>query len=367
MFRVGIIQDYIPRYRAKFFGLLRERLLEEGVDLRLLSYLPLGVQRARGDFVALDFLDNFPQWQVQVGKRSIVFPRRIYKLQNYDALIGSLRGSSFSTNAMIAHCLRHKKPFGLWGHVRNYVNSDNFLDLWVEKNQMKLAKSIFAYTDSGKDFGLRQGIAADKIFVLNNTLDYLELKHEIGKVTKRNLTEMNDCYNLLPDKTVLYIGGLDSSKRINFLASTLNQIWLLDPEIKLLVIGEGEDRYLLEEAVLRGQVHFLDNSNQQSKAVASRVAKLILMPGRIGLVAVDSIATGIPIVTTDFKFHAPEFDYLVEGKSKFTSKFDSPSSFSELVVRLLKSEDPLTFSESPPSIEKMVDVFVQGVLKMKQS
>jgi glycosyltransferase involved in cell wall biosynthesis len=367
MFKVGIIQDYIPSYRAKFFEQLRERLLEEGVDLHLLSYLPLGAQRARGDFVGLDFLDDFPQWHAQVGKRSIVFPKRVGKFQNYDALIGSLRGSSFSTHAMIAHCLRFKKSFGLWGHVRNYVSSDHYLDLLIEKKQMRLATSIFAYTDSGKDFGLKQGIESDKIFVLNNTFDLSELEHEIGKVTTHHLTEMINRYNLLPEKTVLYVGGLDSSKRIDFLASALNQIWLTDSKIKLLVIGDGEDRYLLDKAGIRGQVHFLDNSNQQSKAVASRIAKLILMPGRIGLVAVDSMALGIPIVTTNFAFHAPEFDYLVEGKSKFTSKFDSPSSFSDLVVRLLNLEDPLTFSESPPSIEKMLDAFVQGVLRMKQS
>ena len=60
MFRLGIIQDYIPRYRAKFFELLREELFEKGVDLHLLSDLPLGAQRARGDFVELDFLDDFP-------------------------------------------------------------------------------------------------------------------------------------------------------------------------------------------------------------------------------------------------------------------------------------------------------------------
>jgi glycosyltransferase involved in cell wall biosynthesis len=367
MFKVGIIQDYVPSYRAKFFELLRGRLLEEGVDLRILAHLPYGAQRARGDSVGLDFVDDFPQWHAQVGKRSFVLPQRLREFHNFDSLIGSLRGSSFSTHAMIAHCLWNKKSFGLWGHVRNYVNPDNFLDLLIEKRQMGLATSVFAYTDSGKDFGLKQGIDSDKIFVLNNTFDLSELNYEIGKVTTHNLTEMINRYNLVPGKTVLYMGGLDSSKRIDFLASALNQIWLTDPKVRLLVVGDGRDKYLLDSASLRGQVHFLDNSNQQSKAVASRVAKLILMPGRIGLVAVDSIALGIPIVTTNFAFHAPEFDYLVEGKSKFTSKFDSPLSFSELVLRLLDLEDPLSFSESPPSIEKMLDTFVQGVLRMKQS
>ena len=366
MFRLGIIQDYIPRYRAKFFELLRHKLLEEDVDLHILSSLALGSQRARKDSVELDFLDDFPQWQLQFSKLAVVFPKNLSKFQNYDALIGPLRGSSFSTNAMIVHCLKFNKPFGLWGHVRNYVNPDNFIDLLIEKKQMSLATSIFAYTDSGRKFGLKQGITRDKFFVLNNTFDTSELEQELAKVTKHEQTELINRYNLHPTKTLLYIGGLDSSKRIDFLTSALNQIWLTDPEIKLLIIGDGEDRYLLDKAVLRSQVHFLDNSNQHSKAVASRIARLILMPGRIGLVAVDSIILGIPIVTTNFAFHAPEFDYLVEGKSKHTSKNDTPSSYSKLVIRLLNLKMPFNFSDRPPSIEKMLGTFVKGVLKMKQ-
>lgn len=367
MFRLGIIEDYIPRYRAKFFELLKEKLFEKEVDLRLLSYLPAGTQRARGDYVKLNFVDDFPQLHAQFGTRSLMFPKSLSKFQNYDALIGSARGSSFSTHAMIAHCLKHNKPFGLWGHIRNYVNSDNFLDLLIEKKQMSLATSIFSYTDSGKEFGVRQGIDPDKFFVLNNTFDTLELEHELSKVAQHDLNEMIKQYNLDPKKTVMYIGGLDSSKRIDFLASTLNQIWLINPKIKLLIIGNGEDRYLLDEAVLRGQVHFLDNSNLQSKAAASRVAKLILMPGRIGLVAVDSIALGIPIVTTNFAFHAPEFEYLVEGKSKYTSSLNSPGSYSALIISLLNQKSSLRFKQDAPSIDEMVDSFRRGVLRLVRS
>lgn len=367
MFKLGIIQDYIPRYRANFFNLLRSRLLKEDVDLHLLSYAPLGAQRARGDFVKLEFLEEFPQWQIPVGKRSIVFPNNVHKFQEFDGLIGSLRGSSISTHFMIGHCQRNKKPFGLWGHVRNYVNSDNFLDLWIEKYQMRLATSIFAYTDSGREFGIQRGIEGNKFFVLNNTFDYSDLKHELANLDSNELQSLKESLNLFPEKTVLFIGGLDSSKRINFLASTLDQLWFIDPEVKLLVIGEGEDKHLLNKAAARSQVIFLDNRSPKSKAIASRIAKLILMPGRIGLVAVDSIILGIPIVTTSYAFHAPEFDYLVEGQSKFTSKLDTPASFAQLVIRLLKSQHSLSFLQPPPSVDNMLNVFVQGVLRMKQS
>lgn len=364
MFKVGIIQDYVPSYRAKFFEKLRKNLLEHGIDLQLLSFLPLGTQLARGDFVHLDFLNNFPQWQIQIGTRSIVFPKQVRQFRNYDALIGPLRGSSFSTNIMIFHCLKFGKPYGLWGHLRNYVNSDNSLDLFVEKAQMRNATSIFTYTNSGKMFGIEQGIESDKIFVLNNTFDLSELKSEIENISAEEISELCKRLHLKKGKTLLYIGGLDTSKRIDFLASVLNEIWTKDKEIKLLVIGEGQDKHLLDNAVNRAQVHFLDNS-QRIKALAGKVSKLIVMPGRVGLIAVDAIALGIPIVTTNYKFHAPEFEYLVEGKSKFSSKFDTPSSYSELLMALMSTKHALTFSENPPSIENMLSAFEKGIQRLK--
>jgi hypothetical protein len=50
-------------------------------------------------------------------------------------------------------------------------------------------------------------------------------------------------------------------------------------------------------------------------AALSHVSSAIWMPGRVGLVAVDALALGLPVLTTHFPFHAPELEYLVEGRS----------------------------------------------------
>jgi glycosyltransferase involved in cell wall biosynthesis len=364
VFKLAIIQDYIPAYRAEFFKKLRIRLLNEDIDLRLLASSPSGVQRARGDFIEMDFLDDFPQWHLHFANRAAVIPKRTFKYRNYDALIGPLRGSSFATHSMILHCKLSNKPFGLWGHVGNYVNPGNFLDIYIEKWQMRLASAIFAYTQSGMQFGIRQGIKQEKFFVLNNTFDLTELETAIRQVSDLDLVEIKKRFQLSSKKTLLYIGGLDSSKRIDFLVDSLDIIWVADPKIKLLVIGDGVDRPLFADAIARGQVHILDNKGQHSKAIASKLAEFILMPGRIGLVAVDSIAMQIPILTTDFAYHAPEFDYLVEGKSKYTSTQNSPSSYAELVLKLLSEKSSLSFKQDAPSIDEMVDSFIKGVMRL---
>jgi len=47
----------------------------------------------------------------------------------------------------------------------------------------------------------------------------------------------------------------------------------------------------------------------------SHVAAAIVIPGRVGLVALDAAAMGLPIITTMDARHAPEFAYLEPGYS----------------------------------------------------
>ena len=39
-------------------------------------------------------------------------------------------------------------------------------------------------------------------------------------------------------------------------------------------------------------------------------ANLMLIPGLVGLAVVDSFAAQCPVVTTDFRGHSPEFEYI---------------------------------------------------------
>jgi hypothetical protein len=92
------------------------------------------------------------------------------------------------------------------------------------------------------------------------------------------------------------------------------------------------------------------------------------MPGRVGLVAVDSFALETPIVTTTWPFHGPEVEYL---EDRVNARFarDSVPSYVETVERLLLSRDELlrlkagcAAAVSRYSLETMVANFTTGVL-----
>ena len=86
------------------------------------------------------------------------------------------------------------------------------------------------------------------------------------------------------------------------------------------------------------------------------------MPGRIGLIAAEALALGIPVITTDWPYHVPETEYLSEGVSTFTAPND-PESYARFVSTRL----PRTITSTGncdwayPSLAGMVDNLSRGV------
>jgi hypothetical protein len=98
------------------------------------------------------------------------------------------------------------------------------------------------------------------------------------------------------------------------------------------------------------------------------VSSGILSPGRIGLVAVDALVLGVPILTTDWPFHAPEVEVLVEGQSRLTSANDVKSYVGLVRGFLGTLSDHGTEAPSAqwsyPTIDGMVVNFASGIMKM---
>jgi hypothetical protein len=148
----------------------------------------------------------------------------------------------------------------------------------------------------------------------------------------------------------------------------LDLLWEIDPQIRLLVGGRGNQEHLLNPAVKRGQVVMLGSVGPEQKALIFRVSQALLCPGRIGLIAVESLAVGLPILSTDWDLHAPEVDYLTSGKDIFASS-DRESEFSRLVLDhlLYTAELPKHVGKDYPTIEDMAHNFAGGVTRMLTS
>jgi glycosyltransferase involved in cell wall biosynthesis len=196
-----------------------------------------------------------------------------------------------------------------------------------------------------------------------NTIDTGSLESALAATTDAAARDFAVQHSFNPNKSFCFVGGLDSSKRIDFLASALDRLWELDREVRVLIAGKGADESLLASAVGRGQVVLLGYADERLKALLAKTTRGILMPGRVGLIAVDALVMGLPVLTTDWPFHAPEAEYLQPGESMLQSH-DSPDAFADLMWNESKRPNPRTIKTEYPRLEDMISNYSTGILNL---
>jgi glycosyltransferase involved in cell wall biosynthesis len=176
--------------------------------------------------------------------------------------------------------------------------------------------------------------------------------------------------NLKPGKTALFIGGVDARKGIDFLMESAWEIERQLPGFVLLVAGAGAQAEVVE-GVQRsgGPVRYLGRVDGDAKALAIAAADLFMIPEWIGLVAVDSLVSGRPIVTTRHDSHSPEFEYLRADSNAVVTEHEI-AAYCAGVIALLR--DPSLreqlgtqgqYDSLELTMERLVGNYVMGILR----
>ena len=156
---------------------------------------------------------------------------------------------------------------------------------------------------------------------MQNAIDSSHLQRTIAGLDPRAVARFSDELDLR-GRTALFIGGLDDSKRIPFLLESARLISASDPDFRLVIIGSGSGAADVGKDRLEHYVSYLGSKFGDEKAIAMAACDVLAMPGRVGLVAVDSFAAALPIVTTAWAWHAPEFEYLEDGTNALITADD---------------------------------------------
>lgn len=347
---VCIVQPYVPTYRVAFFEQLSESLRALGISIRVVAGRPDAAQAKRGDAVMPEWLTTVDHRAVSIRGRSLVMDTTRRHWQDCESVILPLMGSSVGTYEALLRS--GSRSVGLWGHVAPYVSAGNRLDLALERWQMKHANRIFAYTRGGLSYATNCGVPEGKVTVVNNSLDTSELERLRGHVHPRQR-----------DPYLVYIGGLDQSKRIDLIADSLQILHQRGITVRVKVAGRGPHANLLDAAVSRGQVEMVGYVAGEQKARLILESGGILVPGRVGLVAVEALAAARPILTTQHSRHAPEIEYLTEGLSMYSS-LDAAQPYADLLARFVQNRPRTPPIPEHPKLEAMVENFADGVVKL---
>jgi glycosyltransferase involved in cell wall biosynthesis len=365
---VLILQPYVPQYRVAFFEALAEELDRRGISCLVAAGKPHDVQARRADAKKMRGTVSVRDWSLRLGRRSVRLklpPIRL--LRSSSLVICELASGSVETSVMLTLAPGRT---AVWGHARSYVSDSSTLDGLLERWQMRRSTRTFAYTAGGGDFASESGVKPERITVVQNSLDTNALRREMAETTIDAVEATRAHLNLSsPNNTACFIGALDRSKRLDKLLAIADNVVAQLPDFRLLVAGAGPLEAQFTEAIgVRPHVLFLGRADLSLKAMLAKLSRLMIMPGRVGLVAVDSFAMQVPIITTAWRFHAPEFEYLVDGVNALIVPVDSVEAMADSAIMVMRDDqlhkrlrEGCLRSAERYSLQAMVLRFADGV------
>ncbi len=362
---VVIAQRQIPHYRVPFLTKLRVLLANDGIELRLLTgdyyeehLIPGELQgtlvlptRHFGSFLWNGFARHCRDADL------VIIPQQIKQLDLFELWLRRI--------------WRRRPLLALWGHGKNFQSgSQGGAKESIKRYISRRVDWWFAYNDLSARIVSDLGFPRNRITSVGNAIDSKKLGSMREKLDPDSIARVRGELNLKSENVGIYSGGLYAEKRIGFLLAAADRIRAGIPDFELIVIGDGSERGLVEAAARdRSWIHLIGRRSGDEVMPHWALSKVLLMPGLVGLVIVDSFALGVPIVTTDYPYHSPEIDYLKNGINGLCVECgDSPDIYADIVIDLLRKPDQLMrlrqaalASAGEHTIEAMAANFAEGI------
>lgn len=369
MKEVIILSNCVRPYRVAFFLKIADTLARHQVRLRI-CHDPEAPESVGTD--SLPERMQIPVKTTRIGSKAcyhhlpktarhadlVIMSQLASVLTNYDLLFRSRIGKGFRT--------------AFWGHGRNLRPSrSQRLTEWAKKFFSTQVDWWFAYNAFSAGIVRNLGYPSERITEVRNSVDTSALRSARESCQREDLELLKSQMGIDSDQVAVYTGSLTPLKRIDFLLDAAKRIREDTSDFHLIIVGDGPLAALVEDAAAEHPwIHWVGAKHEAEKVPYWALSKLLLMPGGVGLVVIDSFALGVPMVTTANRLHGPEIDYLRDGENGvMVPQFDCVESYAAEVIGLLTNPGRLEHLKAgcladadEYSIEEMVQRFTNGVL-----
>ncbi len=368
--RVLIIQSVLKQYREPLFERMQDTLALHGVDLEVAFSPPNAVEALRGDnaetggryaykvpghwFFQYRLLYQ-PLWRRALRADMVVVEQANKYVMNYPLLLLARLGL---------------KRVAFWGHGRDRRTNPHSLGEQLKRRLVAWPQWWFPYTDGCASEVTALGANPKRTSVLRNSIDTRGLAKDVESLRAEEIAQFRAEHALRPgDRIAIFCGSLYVSKALGFLMEAASRIAAKHPEFRLIVLGNGPARHVVENAVGASPwLRYLGPRFGRDKALAFATAEMVLNPGAVGLGILDAFCTGRAFIAAEHPHHSPEVEYLRPGRNglMLAAQLDV---FCSAVCELLEDPERLQAMSRAAredanlyTVEGMADRFSAGIL-----
>jgi glycosyltransferase involved in cell wall biosynthesis len=369
---VLIAYKSLPRYRVPFFERLRGRLASDGIELVLVDGQGTPRDTHRHEGAQIDWAIRRRNRVLQVDGRELVWQPCVRQARNADLVVVEQASRLLVNYVLLGLQATGQAKVAFWGHGANLQrHTASAASEWLKRKISRLPHWWFAYTEGSKSRVSALGYPSERITVVQNAQDTEELAAAVTAITRDQKERFRAEHGLGAGPVGLFLGSLSREKRLDFLLDSCSRIAAARPDFRLLVAGDGTDRpRVLAAAEAHDWIRYLGRIDElPERALLLSVSNALLMPGLVGLVALDGFAADVPLLTTAIGFHSPEIEYVQHGVNGLIAPdADDAIAYAELAVELMTSErrrEPLLRgcrqARQTFTLAAMVDRFAGGV------
>jgi glycosyltransferase involved in cell wall biosynthesis len=362
---VVIIQENLPHYRVPFYKCLRSILQENQIEC-ILVYDP---------GVISNLIPGRLEWAVPI-------PIKWLGPFGWQSIMGLARGADLVVVQQEVKYLsnffllvrRHLRglPSAFWGHGKNMqARNPNSCAENVKRLLSKHVDWWFAYNKRSAAVVRQLGFPEERITLVQNAIDTRSVIEARNRLSPETIESTKTNLGVRSGNVAIYTGGLYGEKRLSFLLDAAAKVRAQLPDFHLIVIGGGPQKDLVIDASQNNSwIHYLGPMNDIEKIPYWAISKISLMPGLVGLGVLDSLALGVPLITTAYPYHSPEIEYLRDGfNGVVVTEWESNDAYANAVVEILKDDQRrlLMVNEGRKdaefyTIENMASNFADGVI-----
>jgi glycosyltransferase involved in cell wall biosynthesis len=369
--RVVIQQPVLPRYRVPLF---RELAARPGIDLRVVYAERPELPNAdpdgfRGTFMVdrqLTVLDEPLYWSD--AQLRYIDPHDV------DVLILSWDLHYLSLLPALVHAWATGVPTIVWGH--GYSQRETPFSRWLRLKIASYATSVLLYSRMQATTLVAEGWDPQQIHVALNSLDQtpIERAKEAWLANPERLARFRRAEQLV-GPMILFVSRLSDVKRLDLLFRAVARIVPSYPTIQIVVIGDGEDRALCEQAAaakgLQSHARFLGAIYDEAQLAPWFLsADVFCYPRHLGLSLLHAFGYGLPVVTSDdLSSHGPEVEAIEPEINGLLFADGDEAALAAALERLLRdpalrqrmSEHALRTVRERFSMRLMVDGMVKAI------